>query len=260
LGPQVHAAADRLIEAESSGVPCAPIRDLFPDGGTIDDGYAIQQRVIELTRVGARRVGRKIGLTNPAVQNAFGVNTPDFGVLFADMAYGDSEPIPATRMLQPRVEAEVAFVLGRDLPEQPVTATDVLRATEFVVAAIEVVDSRIAGWDISILDTVADNASSGTFVLGGAPRRLTDIDDLREVAMELACDGEVLSSGVGAQCLGHPVNAVVWLANAVGSRGAPLQAGEVILSGSLGPLVTVERGRTYEAAITGLGTVRATFA
>ena len=128
------------------------------------------------------------------------------------------------------------------------------------IAAIEVVDSRIAGWDISILDTVADNASSGTFVLGGAPRRLTDIDDLREVAMELACDGEVLSSGVGAQCLGHPVNAVVWLANAVGSRGAPLQAGEVILSGSLGPLVTVERGRTYEAAITGLGTVRATFA
>jgi len=162
--------------------------------------------------------------------------------------------------MQPRVEAEVAFVLKSDLPDRPVIASDVMRATDFVVAAIEIVDSRITDWNISIVDTVADNASSGMFVLGGAPKRLVDIDDLRACEMAMTVDsGDVVSSGVGAACLGSPINAVVWLANAVAERGAPLQAGEVILSGSLGPLVTVERGSTYEATISGLGSVRATF-
>jgi 2-keto-4-pentenoate hydratase len=257
--PEAHEeAALRLIDASTSRVPCAPLHDLLPEG-TVDDGYLVQRRVIELTRRGVRRVGRKIGLTSPAVQQQMGVDTPDFGVLFADMAYGDASPIPATELLQPRVEGEVAFVLGRDLPDEPVVVSDVLRATDFVVAAIEVVDSRIRDWEISIVDTVADNASSGLFVLGGSPRRLTDVDDLRSVTMELTCDGSALSSGTGAACLGHPINAVVWLANAVASRGEPLEAGEVILSGSLGPLVPVERGRTYEATFTGLGAVRAHF-
>ena len=257
--PAHEAAAARLIEAETSGIPCEPIVDLVPDG-TIDDAYLIQQLVIERARSGSRRVGRKIGLTSPAVQAQMGVDQPDFGVLFADMSFGDAQPIPADRLLQPRVEAEVAFVLGRDLPDHPVTTAEVLAATDFVVAAIEVVDSRIRDWDISIVDTVADNASSGVFVVGGSPRRLTDIADLRDVAMTLTCDGETLSAGSGEACLGHPVNAVVWLANAVAARGAPLEAGEVILSGALGPLVPAERGRTYEAAFTGLGTVRARFA
>lgn len=256
-GPH-EAAALRLVRAAQTRTPCDPIRDLLPDG-TIDDAYRVAQRAVELSRSGIRRVGRKIGLTSPAVQQQMGVDTPDFGVLLADMAYGDSDPIPMERLLQPRVEAEVAFVLGRDLPDRPVVTTDVLRATEFVVAAIEVVDSRIRDWDISIVDTVADNASSGLFVVGGSPRRLTDVEDLRSVAMELTCDGDVLSSGTGAACLGHPVNAVVWLANAVAERGAPLAAGEVILSGSLGALVPVEPGRTYEATFTGLGSVRARF-
>ena len=252
-------AAQRLIDAAASGVPCEPILDLLP-GSTIDDGYTVQQRVIELTRDGHRRVGRKIGLTSPAVQQQMGVDTPDFGVLFADMAVGDAEPIPATRLLQPRVEAEIAFVLGSDLPERPVVASDVLRATDFVVAAIEIVDSRIRDWNISIVDTVADNASSGMFVLGSSPKSLRDIDDLRACSMEVLANGEVVSAGTGAACLGSPINAVVWLANAVAERGVPLRAGEVLLSGSLGPLVTVERGTTYEANFTGLGNVRATFA
>jgi len=252
-------AAQRLIEAATTQVPCEPILDLLPNG-TIDDGYTVQQHVIERTRVGARRVGRKIGLTSQAVQRQMGVDTPDFGVLFADMACGDSEAIAASLLMQPRVEAEVAFVLKSDLPERPIIASDVLRATDFVVAAIEIVDSRIKDWRISIVDTVADNASSGMFVLGGSPRRLRDIDDLRASEMSLVCDGEVLSSGTGAACLGHPVNAVVWLANAVAERGVPLRAGEVILSGSLGPLVSVDRGKTYEATIGGLGSVRASFA
>ena len=253
-----EAAAQRLLDAAVRHEPCEPVRDLLPDG-TIDDAYRVAQRVIELSRADVRRVGRKIGLTSAAVQRQMGVDTPDFGVLFADMSYGDADPIPAGVLLQPRVEAEVAFVLGRDLPERPVVTSDVLRATEFVVAAIEVVDSRIRDWDISIVDTVADNASSGLFVLGGSPRRLGDVDDLRSIEMQLTCEGTTVSAGSGAACLGHPVNAVVWLANAVASRGAPLQEGEVILSGSLGPLAVAEPGKVYEAAFSGLGSVRAEF-
>jgi 2-keto-4-pentenoate hydratase len=254
----IDRAAQRLIDAAARREPCDPILDLLPNG-TIDDGYSVQQRVIEMSRTGVRRVGRKIGLTSSVVQRQMGVDTPDFGVLFADMATGDGEPVPGTRLLQPRVEAEVAFVLDRDLPDRPVITSDVLRATDFVVAAIEIVDSRIRDWRISIVDTVADNASSGMFVLGGSPRTLRDIDDLRACEMTLVSDGEILSSGLGAACLGSPINAVVWLANAVAERGVPLRAGEIVLSGSLGPLVTVQRGRTYEASIGGLGSVRACF-
>jgi 2-keto-4-pentenoate hydratase len=251
-------AAERLIDAARFATPCAPVREILPDGD-LDDGYEVQRLVQERTSAGRHRVGRKIGLTSPAVQQQMGVDTPDFGVLFADMAYGDSTPIPYGRLLQPRVEAEVAFVLGQDLPDRVVTVAEVLRATDFVVAAIEVVDSRIANWDISIFDTVADNASSGVFVLGAAPRSLRDIDDLRDATMTLTTGNAVVSSGTGAACLGHPVNAVVWLANVLVARGQPLRAGEIVLSGSLGALVPVEPNATYEASIAGLGSVRAVF-
>jgi 2-keto-4-pentenoate hydratase len=252
------AAAERLLDAAQRKVPCPPVRELLPDGG-LDDGYAVQQIVHSRTSSGRRRVGRKIGLTSAAVQRQMQVDTPDFGVLFADMAYGDSEPIPFDGLLQPRVEAEVAFVLGADLPHDHVTGPEVLRAVDFVVPAIEVVDSRIRDWDISIFDTVADNASSGLFVTGGSPRSLRDIDDLRDCEMTLTIGDEVVSSGTGAACLGHPLNAVVWLANVVAARGEPLRAGEVVLSGSLGPLAPVQASSTYEARISGLGSVRATF-
>lgn len=254
----LDAAATQLIEAAAGASPCRPLREMLRDG-TLNDGYEVQQLVHAKTSAERRQVGRKIGLTSPAVQRQMGVDTPDFGVLFADMAFGDSEPVPMERLIQPRVEAEVAFVLGRDLPDRPVTTAEVLRATDFVVAAIEIVDSRVENWDISIFDTVADNASSGLFVVGGSPRSLRDIDDLRASAMSLTCDGVELSAGTGSACLGHPVNAVVWLANAVAERDVPLRAGEVILSGSLGPLVPVEPGKTYETTIEGLGSVRAVF-
>ncbi len=253
-----EAAAQRLLDAARQRRPCRPVREILPDG-TLDDGYEVQQIVRARSSAGRRRVGRKIGLTSPAVQQQMQVTTPDFGVLFADMAYGDSEPIPFGALLQPRVEAEVAFVLGEDLPRRDVTGPEVIRAVEFVLPAIEVVDSRIAGWDITIFDTVADNASSGLFVTGGSPRSLRDIEDLRDCEMALTVDGEVVSSGTGAACLGHPLNAVVWLANAVAERGEPLGAGEVVLSGSLGPLVPVSPGSTYHAHISGLGSVRAAF-
>ena len=253
-----EAAAERLIDAARRQRPCPPVRELLPDGG-VDDGYEVQKIVHARTSAARRRVGRKVGLTSPAVQHQMQVDTPDFGVLFADMAYGDAQPIPFGDLLQPRVEAEVAFVLGADLPDHPVTAAELLRAVDFVLPAIEVVDSRIADWDISIFDTVADNASSGVFVTGGSPRSLRDIDDLRSSEMALVADGEVVSSGTGADCLGHPLNAVVWLANVVAERGEALRAGELVLSGSLGPLVPVRPGLTYEARISGVGSVRATF-
>jgi len=251
-------AADALIEASAHATPCPPIRGILPDGD-LEDGYAVQRLVHARTSTTRRRIGRKIGLTSDVVQRQMGVETPDFGVLFADMAYGDSAPIPFDRLLQPRIEAEVAFVLGSDLPERAVTAIDLLRAVDFVVPAIEVCDSRIADWDISIFDTVADNASAGVFVTGSAPRSLRDLDDLRDMEMELRTDDRTVSAGRGSACLGHPVNAVVWLANQVAGRGEPLVAGELILSGSLGALVPAEAGATYEAQIGGLGTVRAVF-
>jgi 2-keto-4-pentenoate hydratase len=253
-----RAAAARLLDAAARGVPCAPVRGLLA-AATVDDAYAVQSLVHEATGTGRRRLGRKIGLTSRTVQEQMGVDQPDFGVLYADMAFGDGEPLPADRLLQPRIEAEVAFVLARDLPERPVVSSDVIRATDFVVAAIEIVDSRIADWDISIVDTVADNASSGLFVLGGRPRRLCDIVDLRSVHMQVTNGDEVVSEGDGAACLGHPLNAVVWLANELARRGEPLRAGEVVLSGALGPLAVAAPGRRYEATLEGLGSVRANF-
>lgn len=254
----IESAAVQLIESAERSTTCPPVREILPDGD-LDDGYDVQRIVHERTSHGRRRVGRKIGLTSAVVQEAFGVHTPDFGVLYADMAYGDSEPIPFDRLLQPRIEAEVAFVLAHDLPEHAPTTTEVIQAIDFVVPAIEVCDSRIANWDISLFDTVADNASAGAFVVGGAPRLLRDIDDLRSAEMTLVSDGSVVSSGTGAACLGHPVNAVVWLAAVVAERGEPLRGGEVVLSGSLGALVPAAAGATYEATISGLGSVRAMF-
>jgi 2-keto-4-pentenoate hydratase len=149
--------------------------------------------------------------------------------------------------------------MDRDLTDRPVTAVDVIRATAFVLPAIEIVDSRVAGWDITIVDTVADNASSGMYVIGPKPTRLTDID-LRMATMAMSASGEVVSEGSGAACLSHPVNAVVWLANTVAGLGQPLRAGDLVLSGALGAMVPAKAGVTYEATIDGLGTVRAAFA
>ncbi|MEO0493831.1 MAG: fumarylacetoacetate hydrolase family protein [Actinomycetota bacterium] len=251
-------AADQLIAAERTATPCAPVRDLLTDP-TVEDGYEIQRLVNQHRDTADRRVGRKIGLTAPAVQAQLGIEHPDFGVLYASMAYGDGETIAFTDLLQPQLEAEIAFVLGADLPEHRVTTADVIRAVDVIVPSIEVCASRIADWNIRAVDTVADNASSGAYILGGAPRRLTDVEDLKDVAMELGADGEVIGSGLGAESLGHPVTAVTWLANEVAARGEPLRAGETILSGSLGELIPVRPGTDYVATFHGLGTVAVSF-
>jgi 2-oxopent-4-enoate hydratase len=231
------------------------VRDLVPD---IDAAYAVQTAwVTERVGAGARVIGRKIGLTNPAVQRQLGVDRPDFGVLLDDMACPSGSTVDMARVLQPRIEAEIAFVLGADLTAPGIGRAEVAAATTQVVAALEIVDSRIAGWDITIVDTVADNASSGLFVLG--ERRGLDDLDLAGCAMTMWRGDEVVSQGNGAACLGDPVAAVAWLANEVRDRGVPLRAGEVILSGALGPVVPVGQGDAFRAEITGIGTVSVTF-
>ncbi|GII95703.1 2-keto-4-pentenoate hydratase [Sinosporangium siamense] len=251
-------AADRLREAERSGKPCAPVRELLTrkDAGT---GYAVQE--INTRRAlsdGRRLVGRKIGLTSQVVQRQLGVDQPDFGMLFADMAYADGLPIPTERFLQPKAEAELALVLGQDLSGGPFTVADVIRAVDFVLPAIEIVDSRIAGWDITLVDTIADNASSGAFVLGNTPVGLRGLD-LRLAGMTMTSRGKEVSTGAGAACLGHPLNAAVWLADALGGTGYPLRAGDIVLTGALGPMVPVAAGDVFEAHIDGVGSVRAVF-
>ena len=148
--------------------------------------------------------------------------------------------------------------MGRDLVDPWLTVTDVIRAVDYVLPAIEAADSRIAGWEISIVDTIADNASSGLFILGNQPMRLPGLD-LRLAGMTMQCDGESVSEGVGLACLGHPVNAVLWLAKQMAHLGAPLQAGDIVLSGALGPMVPIAQGKVYEAVINGVGSVRADF-
>jgi len=267
LGPEESRVLAALVGARASGRPCPPVRGLLPPGD-VEAAYAVQSAWVaeQIAEQGARVVGRKIGLTNPVVQAQFGVDRPDFGVLFDSMACAPGTPIDAARTLQPKIEAEIAFVLAEDLDGAMIGPAEVAAATEYVVAALEIVDSRIAGWDIGIVDTVADNGSSGLFVLGGRRRRLDGLD-LAECAMTLRRErpgaddnGEVVSTGTGAACLGHPLAAVAWLAAAVRDHGRPLRAGEVVLSGSLGPMVPVAPGDVFYADITGVGPVSAIFA
>lgn len=254
----VNSTAKRLRDAEMSCVACAPVRDLI---GATDIGvaYAVQQENVRIGLARGRRiVGRKIGLTAKAVQAQLGVDQPDFGVLFADMAINDDDTVSLARLISPRTEVEVAFVLDGDLSHEVNTAADVLRATAFVLPAIEIVDSRVKNWDITIVDTVADNASSACYVLGTSPKLLRDVD-VRGVLMSMTSGTAEVSAGGGAACLGNPVNAVVWLANTLSSRGESLRAGDIVLSGALGPMVKVMAPGRYEATITGLGSVRVSF-
>ncbi|MGW4912669.1 2-keto-4-pentenoate hydratase [Streptomyces sp. NPDC004270] len=255
----VTKVADVLEEATRTGTPCAPVRALLPEGD-IETAYAVQRRYVERgVAAGRRLVGRKIGLTSPAVQRQLGVGQPDFGALFADMAVSEGEPIAPGRLLQPKVEAEVALVLGADLPYREPTVADLLRATDFALPALEIVDSRIADWDITIVDTVADNASCGLFVLGGTPVPLDRVD-LRGVRMTLGRNGETVSQGTGADCLGSPLTAARWLAATLAGLGDPLRAGDIVLTGALGPMAAAAAGDEFTAHIEGLGTVGAAFA
>ena len=256
--PNIERFASTLRQAQATGVPTPPLRTAL-SAGWVELAYAIAQaNVRHALDTGRRIVGRKIGLTSRVVQVQLGVDQPDYGALLDDMALYDDEEVVRGRVLQPRVEAEVAFVIGRDLDLHGVTPAEVLRAIEFALPAIEVVGSRIENWDIGLLDTVADNASSGLFVVGNEPRRLSGVD-LRGASMVMERHGKQVATGVGAAFLGHPVNAVVWLARRLVEMGEPLRAGDVVMSGALGPMVQATPGDRFEARIEGLGAVRVNF-
>ena len=255
--------ADRLYVAECERTPCPPLGDKIIEMAGTDDpivtAYAVQQcNTTRRLSAGGRLVGRKIGLTSLAVQKQLGVDAPDFGMLFADMAVGDGEEIAIARTLQPKAEAEIALVLERDLTFEHHTFADLISAIAYALPAIEIVGSRIANWNIKLTDTIADNASSGLFVLGSRPVRLGAFD-LTACTMTMECDGQTVSQGSGAACLGNPLNAAVWLANMMVRIGSPLKAGDVVMTGALGPMVVVSPGDRFTARIEGLGDVRAVF-
>jgi 2-keto-4-pentenoate hydratase len=231
------------------------VRDLLP-AGDVAAAYAVQRQLTARRRAGgARVVGRKIGLTAPAVQRQLGVDQPDFGVLFADMDASGRAELPPGRLIQPRVEAEIAFVLAADLEHGDLDDHQVRAAVQHAVAALEIVDSRVAGWDITITDTVADNGSAGLFVLGENRLSLTGFEP-RDVVMRMFVDGRCVSEGTGAACLGDPLHALAWLARTARQMGDPLRAGQVVLSGALGPMVPLEPGTVVEAELSSLGPVR----
>lgn len=254
----VTEAADRLWSAAEKRQPCAPVRDLL-GSADVSGAYAVQRLLTERRiAAGAVVTGRKIGLTSPAVQKQLGVDQPDFGVLFADMDVSALTGVPTTRLLQPKAEAEIAFVLAGDLDGDDLDLAAVRAAVAYASPALEIVDSRIADWDITLTDTVADNASSGLYVLGESRVPLQEFEP-REATMRMYADDILVSEGDGAACLGDPLNALLWLARTARAYGDPLRAGQVVLSGALGPMVGVAAGVTVRAEISELGTVSAAF-
>ncbi len=250
--------AAKLRQAQATKTPISPLRD---DIGEHNEelAYAIQQVNTNHKLVdGARIVGKKIGLTSIKVQKQFGISTPDFGILFDDMEVLNGLSLPISEVMQPKIEGELAFVLGGSLDNDKLTIVDIINSIDYVLPSLEIVGSRIDNWNIRIADTVADNASASHYVLGHTPKMLDDID-IVNCKMNMTINGELKSSGSGKDCLGSPLNAVLWLARKMQAVGQPLQAGELILSGSLGPMVVVNAGDHVDAEFEGLGSVSISF-
>jgi 2-keto-4-pentenoate hydratase len=251
-------AASVLCDAEERREPVAPLVQLFP-GIDVVDAYEIQLRNIRRRlAAGATVYGHKVGLSSKAMQQMMGVDEPDYGHLLDDMVYTQERPIPAERFCQPRVEVEVGFVLGDDLPGEGCTVEDVLRCTEAVVPAIELIDSRITDWKIGLADTIADNASSAGVILG-RERRKPDELDITAIDATLTRNGEQVAEGRSDAVLGNPAIAVAWLADKVARFGVRLQAGHVVLPGSCTRAYDVGPGDSVVATFTGLGSVSVSF-
>ena len=251
--------ARQLLDAYGSGKPIAPLTATYDDL-TLEDAYAIQLlQIRELLDAGRVVKGHKVGLTSAAMQRLLGVDEPDYGHLLDDFFHLEHAPIPFGRFLQPRIEPEVAFVLAQPLRGPGVTVHEAIAAVDFVLPALEIVDSRIEAWKIGLLDTIADNASSGAVVLGSTPTDLRDVD-LRLAGAVMTRNGAVVGTGAGGAVLGSPITSLVWLANTVGARGVTLEAGQVVLPGAVCAMVPVAAGDTVTATFAGLGSVTARFA
>lgn len=251
-------AAQSMLQAEREAKPVIQLTTTYPDI-TIEDAYAVQSEVIATKLAAGRRVlGHKIGLTSKAMQSASGVSEPDYGVLLDDMFYADGETLPASRFVVPRIEVELAFVLGSRLKGPGVTIFDVLRATEYVTPALELIDGR-SKYPRKIQDNIADNAATGGVIVGGRQMRPLDVD-LRWVAAIMSKNGVVEESGVAAAVLGHPAMGVVWLANKLAAYGVTLEAGHFILAGSFTRPVAVKQGDTVHVDYGRLGSISTHFA
>jgi 2-oxopent-4-enoate/cis-2-oxohex-4-enoate hydratase len=251
----IQTQGQRLYAALRAAKTLPPLTDSHPEM-TVEQAYRISLHMLRLREAsGERVIGKKIGVTSKPVQDMLNVHQPDFGFLTSSMQFEDGASVSLRQagLIQPRAEGEIAFMLNKDLQGPGVTREDVLAATEWVAPCFEIVDSRIDDWKIRIQDTVADNASCGVFVVGRQhtdPRSL----DLAAVAMQMTRNGEPAGQGLGSAVQGHPAEAVAWLANTLGAFGIPFKAGEVILSGSLAPLVPALAGDHFAMAIDGLGT------
>tara|TARA_R110000850_G_scaffold271031_2_gene404923 strand:+ start:322199 stop:322984 length:786 start_codon:yes stop_codon:yes gene_type:complete len=255
---QITRAAAALQKAQDTKIPCEPVRSLIGESSQ-ENAYAVQH-IIAQQRIenGAVIVGKKIGLTSVKVQQQLGVDQPDFGMLFDTMEIENGGNLPISETMQPKVEAEIAFVLKKDINSPNPSLPEIEAAIDYAVAAIEIVGSRIAGWNIKITDTIADNASASHYVLGNVKKQLSEID-LIDCEMQLFQNNQLVSQGSGSACLGSPLIAVQWLAKKMVEMGHPLQAGDVILSGALGPMVNVVEGDKIKATVEGLGTVAINF-
>ena len=225
----------------------------------LDAAYEIQ-RINTIARLnnGNRIIGKKIGLTSISVQQQLGVDQPDYGILFSDMEVLNGLTVPYNDLMQPKAEAEIAFVLAEDLDYDNLTIIDLISCIDYALPAIEIVDSRIRNWEIKLTDTIADNASASRFVLGHSPKTLDEIDVVN-CTMQLSKNGSVVSEGTGADCMGSPLNAMLWLSKKMIEIGDPLKAGELIFSGALGSMVDLTQGDRIEAEINGLGKVSVSF-
>ncbi len=250
----LHTIAEELATAERTAKPSKPISERFPEVG-VEDAYDVQR--INANRhiaQGRYLVGYKVGLTSRSAQKHFNVFEPDFGHLFGDMAWRDEGEEDLTPLIQPRIEAEIAFVLGRDLHGPGITAAQAFQAVDAVVGAMEIIDSRLADWKIKAADTIADNGSSARYVLGSrfvSPRDL----NLTDIGMSLSKNGEVWQTGAGSAVMGSPWNALVFLANTLGERGTDLKAGQIVLSGALAGVLPMKGGDHFTAEFLKLGRV-----
>lgn len=255
---EILTAASQLEIAAASKTPCDPVRLIIGETSQ-EKAYAVQ-KIINKNRIlqGAKPVGKKIGLTSLKVQEQLGVDQPDFGVLFEDMQIENGENLSILKTMQPKAEAEIAFVLKNELLSKNPSLDEIENAIDHVVVAIEIVGSRIANWDIKITDTIADNASASHFVLGDVKKQLSEIN-LIDCEMQLFKNNQLVSQGSGAACMGSPLIALQWLAKKMAEMGDPLKAGDIILSGALGPMVTIEEGDKFIATVEGLGQVSIEF-